>query len=144
MGDNKLFIFDIDSALDKLEDDLINNEAKTVKFSSENKDEEKEITTKSHEEECNNVSDEICENNGNDARDKSANASLSEVNFDVGEYLENEIKIQTCSHIHKHQIALQIQHKLNIKLRTMTHNFRLQKRDRRFPKKAPITNYPVQ
>lgn len=91
MGDNKLFIFDIDSALDKLEDDLINNEAKSVKFSAENqnKDEGKEITTKSHEECRVNVSDEVCESNGNAAKNESANASLSEAIFDGGEYLRD-------------------------------------------------------
>lgn len=77
MGD-KLFIFDIDSALDKLEDDLINNEVKS-KFnshpSSEQQKVENEVSVKVNDE---SISASV-ENNGNES---SANESLSEVLLD--------------------------------------------------------------
>lgn len=76
MGD-KLFIFDIDSALDKLEDDLINNEVKS-KVNSEsqqqNENEGREISIKVDDQSIS--ASELTENNGNES---STSESLSEV-----------------------------------------------------------------
>lgn len=73
MGDNKLFIFDIDSALDKLEDDLINTETKVTSQSQHHKDEE--ISRQRIDDE---IVGDVQENNGNDVQELSTNEPLSE------------------------------------------------------------------
>jgi hypothetical protein len=75
MGDKQLFIFDIDSALDKLEDDLISSEIKnnlttiSTPQSQQKIHNDEEISTR--------LSDAV-ENNGNDVKESSTNEPLSE------------------------------------------------------------------
>lgn len=79
MGDHKLFIFDIDSALDKLEDDLISTEIKNTTTISTPQSQQKthkdeEISTRIDDESVS----EVLENNGNDVKESSRNEPLSE------------------------------------------------------------------
>lgn len=76
MGDNKLFIFDIDSALDKLEDDLINTETKVTTQSQQIHHKDEEISRQRIDDEI--VSNDVQENNGNDAKESSTIEALSE------------------------------------------------------------------
>ena len=78
MGDSsKLFIFDIDSALDKLEDDLVGSESKNFTISTP------QSQQKSHNDEeisvriANEIAIETVENNGNDVKELSTNEPLS-------------------------------------------------------------------
>ena len=87
MGDKQLFIFDIDSALDKLEDDLISSEIKTNHTISTPQSQQQKIHN--DEEISTRLSDEMAsdavENNGNDVREAQKNETLSELSLD-GEY----------------------------------------------------------
>ena len=83
MGD-KLFIFDIDSALDKLEDDLINNEVKPKVNYSESQ--QQKVENDGNNDESISASEE---NNGNES---SANESLSDVLLDSKYALHKRIQ----------------------------------------------------
>lgn len=129
MGD-KLFIFDIDSALDKLEDDLINNEVKS-KFNSHPSESQQQKVENEVSVKVNDESISASEkNNGNES---SANESLSDVLLDSKYALHKRLQRKN-----SHNIALQIQHEPNQKLfyllkitpskmRTMTHNKHIRK-----------------
>lgn len=93
MGDKQLFIFDIDSALDKLEDDLISSEITTISTPQNqqqkiNKDEEISIKLSDK------IGNDAGENNGNDVKDTSANEPLSEsiLDSEYREIIERNIK----------------------------------------------------
>lgn len=73
MGDKQLFIFDIDSALDKLEDDLISNEIITPQSQQKIYNDE-EISKRLSDK----AIGDVAENNENDVNELSSKEPLSE------------------------------------------------------------------